>query len=55
MVLVLVFMIAQKDYNVIYLISVFLMAVLLIAKHHGNISRLIKGTENKLFSKKDKE
>ena len=54
-VLVLVFMIAQKDYNAIYLICVFLMAVLLIAKHHGNIGRLIKGTENKLFSKKDKE
>ena len=54
-VLVLVFMIGEKSYNKIYLACIVVMAILLIAKHHGNISRLIKGTENKLFSKKDKE
>ena len=38
-----------------YFIFAIFMAVLLIARHHANIGRLVKGTESKLFSgKKDK-
>jgi len=38
-----------------YVIMAVILALLLIFKHHSNISKLIKGTENKLFSKKDEE
>lgn len=54
-ILVLGFMLGEKNFNVIFLVSVLLMSALLVLKHHANISRLRKGTENKLFSKKDKE
>lgn len=54
-VLVLGFMLGEKNFNVIFLVSALLMSVLLVVKHHANISRLRKGTESKLFSKKDKE
>lgn len=54
-VLVIVYMISEKSYNSIYLICVLFMALLLIGKHHTNIARLCRGTENRLFSKKDKE
>ena len=33
----------------------FLLALLLIIKHHSNITRLKNGTENKLFAKKQQE
>ncbi len=35
-----------------YIIMSFILALLIIAKHHANISRLKSGTENKLFAKK---
>ncbi len=38
--------------SVTYLIMSFVLAILIIAKHHTNISRLKNGTENKLFAKK---
>ena len=41
--------------DIIKLFCVFIIGGLLIARHHANISRLIKGTENKLsFGKKEK-
>ena len=47
--------IATVDYNPIRIICVFVLGALLIGRHHENIIRLIKGTENKLsFSKKKK-
>lgn len=55
-ILVLGYMLGEKNFNVIYLICAILLAALLILKHHANIVRLRKGTENKLFSKnKDTE
>ena len=54
-VLALGFMLGEKNFNIIFLLSAVLMAALLIVKHHANISRLKNGCENKLFSKKDKE
>lgn len=41
--------------NAVYLIMAFLLAFLLIIKHHSNIKRLKNGTENKLFAKKQQE
>lgn len=38
-----------------YLIMAFLLALILIAKHHSNITKLRSGTENKLFSRKKSE
>lgn len=35
-----------------YLTMAFLLAIILILKHHSNITKLKNGTENKLFSKK---
>lgn len=52
-VLTLGFMLGKGDFNIISLVSAIVMAVLLIAKHHANISRLRRGCESKLFSKKD--
>ena len=40
--------------NAVYLSVAFLLAFLVIIKHSANISRLIHGTENKLFAKKEK-
>ncbi len=37
-----------------FILSIFV-AVLLIARHHANIGRLLKGTESKIFSKKEKK
>lgn len=42
----------SPDKSAVFLCSVFGVALLCIAKHHANIQRLIKGTENKLGSKK---
>lgn len=36
----------------VYIAMAFILAVLLIVKHHSNIRKLIVGTENKLFAKK---
>ncbi len=38
--------------NIGHIAMAFVLALLLIAKHHQNISKLAKGTENKLFAKK---
>lgn len=38
-----------------YIIMAFIIAIILILKHHSNISKLLLGTENKLFSKKASE
>lgn len=38
-----------------YIAMSFFLGVLLIGKHHSNIKKLIKGTENKLFAKKVEE
>lgn len=38
-----------------YIIMSFVLAILLIVKHHSNIKKLRLGTENKLFSKKEAE
>ena len=46
------FMAGSGEFNVVYLISALLLGVLIIAKHHTNIKRLLDGTENKLFGKK---
>lgn len=54
-ILVLGLMIGEKNFNVIFFVAVLIMAFMLVIKHHANIGRLIKGTESKLFSKKDKE
>ena len=54
-ILVLGYMLGEKNFNPIYLICAILLAALLILKHHANIARLSKGTENKLFAGKDKE
>ena len=41
--------------NITYIAMSFILAVLLIAKHHSNIKKLLNGTENKLFAKKAEE
>jgi len=47
------YIIASKDkFNITYLVMSFLLAFMLIIKHHTNIKRLKYGTENKLFAKK---
>lgn len=50
-VLILGYMLGKSEFNVINMVSAICMAALLIFKHHANISRLRKGTENKLFTK----
>ena len=41
-----------REWSTVRLICVLILAVVLIARHHANIGRLIKGTENKLGSRK---
>ena len=41
--------------NITYIMMSFVLAVLLIGKHHSNIKKLKNGTENKLFAKKKEE
>ncbi len=48
------FMIGRNDFNRTYLICSIILGILIIVKHHANIKRLANGTENKLFSKKEK-
>lgn len=50
-ILVIGFMVGREKWNVFYILSAVLMALVLILKHHANISRLLKGEENKLFKK----
>lgn len=38
--------------NLPYIAMAFVLAVILILKHHSNIAKLLRGTENKLFAKK---
>lgn len=53
---VLVFMSATNQYNMAYFLCAFIIAFLVIIKHHENIKRLKSGTENKLsFKAKNKE
>lgn len=47
-----VFMLVRGSFNIVELICVIVLSGLLIARHHANIGRLLKGTENKLGSKK---
>jgi glycerol-3-phosphate acyltransferase PlsY len=42
----------QGEWRVFVILWSCLLAVICIARHHANISRLIKGTENKLGGKK---
>lgn len=48
----LVFMAAKKEFNAVNFICALILCVILIAKHHTNIKRLLEGKENKLFEKK---
>lgn len=50
-ILVIGFMAGSEKWNVFYILSAVLLALVLILKHHANISRLLKGEENKLFKK----
>ena len=45
-------MIANRSFDAVRFVCVMILAVLLIARHHANIGRLFKGTENRLGSKK---
>lgn len=47
-----VVMAIYDDFNIIKAVCVIILAVLLIVRHHANIGRLLKGTENKLGSAK---
>jgi len=44
----------ESGFTMYFILSVFV-AALLIARHHANIVRLVKGTESKLFSGKKKD
>ena len=48
-------MILFNDFTLTGMILVILLVLLVIWRHHENIKRLAAGTENKLFSKKDKK
>ncbi len=54
-VLITVYMLAEGPFSWVWLGSSVIMALLLILKHKSNIKRLRNGTENRLFSKKNKE
>lgn len=45
----------NKPPTALMMISAVAMAILLIARHHGNIKRLLNGTENKFYLKKKKK
>ena len=44
---------SNLDNKLGYIVMAFILALLLIIKHHSNIKKLRLGTENKLFSKKE--
>ncbi len=45
----------NMEENITYIIMSFVLALLLIGKHHSNIKKLKNGTENKLFEKKKED
>lgn len=51
--LLLAFGLGSGSANIMEIIMACALAILIIARHHANISRLASGTENKLFSKKN--
>lgn len=51
-VAVLAFTIGKGQFNLVYFICSLILGALVIFKHHENISRLLAGNENRLFSKK---
>lgn len=51
-VLEVVKMCTSNEFEIIKLVCVIILSGLLVIRHHANIGRLIKGTENKLGSKK---
>ncbi len=53
MVLQTVVMLVNNELDAVRLVCVIILGVLLIARHHANIKRLINGTENRLGSKKE--
>lgn len=54
-VAVLAYMLGKNQVNWVYFGCALILGLVIIAKHHTNIRRLMNGTENKLFSKKNKE
>ena len=54
-VAILAYMIGKNDINWIYFSCALIIGLIIIAKHHSNIKRLMNGTENKLFAKKNNE
>jgi len=45
-------MLTVPDRSPAFLFTIFFLAVLVISKHHANIGRLLRGTENRMGSKK---
>ena len=52
---VLAFMLGKNEVNWVYFACAAMLGVIAILKHHANIKRLIDGTENRLFAKKNKK
>lgn len=46
---------AEIEDSLGYILMALILAALLIGKHHSNIKKLMNGTENKLFAKKEPE
>lgn len=53
MILQVVFMLVNNEFDAVRLVCVLILGILLVARHHANIKRLLNGTENKLGSKKE--
>lgn len=51
-ILLLAFGLGRGSFSVFSVVMAACLAVLIIARHHSNIKRLLNGTENKLFEKK---
>ena len=47
-------MIRFGEWNTVQFICILILAVLIIARHHENIKRLLNGTENKIGAKKER-
>ena len=45
-------MLTVPDRSPAFLLAIFFLPVLVIAKHHANIRRLLQGTENRMGAKK---
>ena len=52
-ILLLAFSLGKGEIDVFSLFFALALAVLVVARHHSNIKRLLKGEENKLFAKKN--